>query len=50
VPAKAKAGSKLCGKAGGTVRTGRPTLAPGDGFDLDMGDGDARDADFVRAA
>ncbi|MCJ2058238.1 methyl-accepting chemotaxis protein [Methylobacterium sp. J-048] len=46
VPAKAKIG----GKAGGKGRAGRPTLAPGDGFDIDMGDGDARDADFVRAA
>ena len=46
VPAKAKA----VGKAGGKARPGRATLAAGGGFDLDMGDGDARDADFVRAA
>ncbi|MCJ2136590.1 methyl-accepting chemotaxis protein [Methylobacterium sp. J-026] len=45
-PAKAKAGVK----AGGKARAGRPTLASGSGFDFDMGDGDARDADFIRAA
>ncbi|MCJ2058237.1 hypothetical protein MKL09_16960, partial [Methylobacterium sp. J-048] len=45
VPAKAKVGGKA-----GKVRAGRATLASGSGFDLDMGDGDARDADFVRVA
>jgi methyl-accepting chemotaxis protein len=31
------------------TRAGRRTLAGG-GFALDMGEGDARDADFIRAA
>ncbi|MGU3283796.1 methyl-accepting chemotaxis protein [Methylobacterium mesophilicum] len=37
-------------RGGVKARAGRPTLAPGGGFALDMGEGDARDADFVRAA
>ncbi|TXN53417.1 CHASE3 domain-containing protein [Methylobacterium sp. WL2] len=37
-------------RGGAKARAGRPTLAPGGGFALDMGEGDARDADFVRVA
>ncbi|MER2197295.1 HAMP domain-containing methyl-accepting chemotaxis protein [Methylobacterium brachiatum] len=42
----AKAADKTAAKA----RVGRPPLAAGSGFDLDMGEGDSRDADFIRAA
>ncbi|MGU3606486.1 methyl-accepting chemotaxis protein, partial [Methylobacterium brachiatum] len=42
----AKAADKTAAKA----RAGRPTLAAGSGFALDMGEGDSRDADFIRAA
>ncbi|MCJ2139783.1 methyl-accepting chemotaxis protein, partial [Methylobacterium sp. E-066] len=37
-------------KGAAKTRLSRPGRAVGGGFDLDMGDGDARDADFVRAA
>ncbi|MCJ2072554.1 methyl-accepting chemotaxis protein [Methylobacterium sp. J-030] len=38
------------GKAGLTPRGGRAAAVQGGGFAIDMGEGDARDADFIRAA